>query len=189
MDIEINTELLEFKPGSRMNRAHFALGIIRYDRVDPDATAGLFIYLKPSLTGNEPADVTEYADCHDEFPHEPTADQFFDESQFESYRMLGAHVVEVVFTRAITNPTGEAEHLFERFRSPAPRDHSCIRPDQNRYAQAGVIEPSEERQCGVQASVTSFTAMLALVGLSEIGSSFSWKGSVAAASASVSDLN
>ena len=117
IDIEIETELLEFQPGSRMSRAHFALGLIRYDRVDHGATAGLLIYLKPSLTGNEPADVTEYANGHEEFPHEPTADQFFDESQFESYRALGFHVAEKVFTRPITNPTGEAEQMFERFRS------------------------------------------------------------------------
>ena len=117
IDIEVETELLEFQPGSRMSRAHFALGLIRYDRVDHGATAGLLIYLKPSLTGNEPADVTEYANSHEEFPHEPTADQFFDESQFESYRALGFHVAEKVFTRPITNPTGEAEQMFERFRS------------------------------------------------------------------------
>ncbi|HTH19366.1 MAG TPA: hypothetical protein VL912_04750, partial [Candidatus Udaeobacter sp.] len=28
------------------------------------------------------------------FPHESTADQFFSESQFESYRMLGAYTME-----------------------------------------------------------------------------------------------
>jgi hypothetical protein len=117
IDIEIETELLELEGGERMSRAHFALGLIRYDRVDHGAPPGLLIYLKPSLTGNEPADVTEYANGHEEFPHEPTADQFFDESQFESYRALGFHIADKVFTRPITNPTGEAEQMFERFRS------------------------------------------------------------------------
>ena len=117
VDIEINSELLQLQAGNRLSRAHYALGIIRYDRVDRDASPGLLIYLKPSLTGNEPADVTEYASCHDEFPHEPTADQFFDESQFESYRALGLHIAEKVFSRPITNATGEAELLFEQFRS------------------------------------------------------------------------
>jgi hypothetical protein len=116
--------LLEIQAGSGFSRAHFALGLIRYDRVDQGASAGLLIYLKPSLTGNEPADVSQYASGHDEFPHEPTADQFFDESQFESYRTLGCHIADKVFTRPITNPTGEAERLFERFRSgrsPSPQ--------------------------------------------------------------------
>jgi Patatin-like phospholipase len=117
IDIEIETELLEIQAATGMSRVHFALGLVRYDRVDPGAPAGVLIYLKPSLTGNEPADVTEYACDHDEFPHEPTADQFFDEAQFESYRALGFHIAEKVFTRSITNPTGEAEQLFEQFRS------------------------------------------------------------------------
>jgi hypothetical protein len=29
------------------------------------------------------------------FPHQTTADQFFDESQFESYRRLGMHIREL----------------------------------------------------------------------------------------------
>jgi patatin-like phospholipase len=117
VDIDIEPKLLQLQAGSRLSREHYALGIIRYDRVDREAPPGLLIYLKPSLTGNEPADVTEYASCHDEFPHEPTADQFFDESQFESYRALGFHIADKVFSRPITNPTGEAELLFEQFRS------------------------------------------------------------------------
>ena len=92
--------------------------LIRYDLVDHGAPPGLLIYLKPSLTGNEPADVTEYASCHDEFPHEPTADQFFDESQFESYRALGLHIADKVFSRdPIIKATEKAELLFEQFRS------------------------------------------------------------------------
>ena len=34
-------------------------------------------------------DVRAYGNLHDAFPHESTADQFFTESQFESYRQLG----------------------------------------------------------------------------------------------------
>ncbi|HSC56135.1 MAG TPA: hypothetical protein VLC51_02970, partial [Nitrospira sp.] len=127
INIEIETELLEFQPGSRMSQAHFALGVIRYDCVDHGAKAGLLIYLKPSLTGNEPADVTEYSNGHEEFPHEPTSDQFFDESQFESYRALGFHIAEKVFTRPITNPTGKAEQMFERFRSGQSGKESTAR--------------------------------------------------------------
>ncbi|HKE61596.1 MAG TPA: patatin-like phospholipase family protein [Nitrospira sp.] len=117
IDIDIDTELLEIQTANRLSRTHFALGMIRYDRVDQGASPGLLIYLKPSLTGNEPADVTEYASCHEEFPHEPTSDQFFDESQFESYRALGFHIADKVFSRPITTPTGEAEKLFEQLRS------------------------------------------------------------------------
>lgn len=69
----------------------------RYSCVDPGAPDGILIYLKPSLSGDEPVDVLEYAAHHDRFPHEPTSDQFFDESQFESYRRLGEHVARDIF--------------------------------------------------------------------------------------------
>jgi hypothetical protein len=55
---------------------------------------GKLIYIKSSLTGNESADVLQYAMKCAEFPHESTADQWFDETQFESYRKLGYHAAE-----------------------------------------------------------------------------------------------
>jgi hypothetical protein len=65
------------------------VGSIQY----PNARfAGTLIYIKASLSGDEPADVLQYAALHPEFPHQNTADQFFDESQFESYRRLGYHI-------------------------------------------------------------------------------------------------
>jgi len=68
----------------------FAIGRIQYSAVDgPLAEDGILIYVKASLSGKEPVDVANYAkDCPD-FPHESTADQWFTEAQFESYRMLG----------------------------------------------------------------------------------------------------
>jgi hypothetical protein len=45
--------------------------------------------VRPVLTGREPADVLSYARLHSRFPNESTANQWFKESQFESYRRLG----------------------------------------------------------------------------------------------------
>ena len=45
--------------------------------------------MKATLCGNEPVDVQNYAKDCPAFPHESTADQWFTEAQFESYRMLG----------------------------------------------------------------------------------------------------
>ena len=73
-----------------------ALAKIRYSCVDDGAPDGVLIYLKPAFYGNEPRDVYEYAKAHPAFPHETTADQFFTESQFESYRMLGSHIMELI---------------------------------------------------------------------------------------------
>ena len=44
-----------------------------------------------------PADVVARARRHPAFPHESTADQFFDEAQWESYRRLGEHIASRVF--------------------------------------------------------------------------------------------
>jgi len=84
----------QITPGSR----HCAVGEIQYGAVDgPDVENGTLIYIKTSLTGNEPRDVLNYAAQNPAFPHQPTSDQWFDESQFESYRRLGYHVVEEIF--------------------------------------------------------------------------------------------
>ncbi len=76
--------------------AHGAIGEIQYSAVDGPGTDGVLIYLKATLSGNEPVDVKNYAAAHPGFPHEPTTDQWFGESQFESYRALGRHTVDEV---------------------------------------------------------------------------------------------
>lgn len=97
VDIEIDTTMLKRQSGSSVSRWHHAIGSIRYDKVDDGAPIGTLIYIKPSLTGDEPSDVQDYLAHHPTFPHEPTSDQFFDESQFESYRRLGEHITWEVF--------------------------------------------------------------------------------------------
>jgi hypothetical protein len=80
---------------------HFAIGRIGYSVVDGPGEAGQFdghlIYVKPVLSGDEALDVEGYAKLNakakQQFPQQPTADQFFDESQFESYRSLGYHSI------------------------------------------------------------------------------------------------
>ncbi|MBZ5633278.1 MAG: patatin-like phospholipase family protein [Acidobacteriia bacterium] len=92
-------------PTARHSGKHCAIARIRYSAVDgPDAPEGILIYIKPSLNGNEPADVQHYAAADPLFPHQPTSDQFFDESQFESYRRLGLHVIEEM----LRSPDGKA---------------------------------------------------------------------------------
>jgi hypothetical protein len=92
IDIEVNLDALRRAAGSTTCSRHHAIGSIRYDTVDATAAAGTLLYLKASLTGDEPSDIQDYAARHPAFPHEPTSDQFFDEAQFESYRRLGEHV-------------------------------------------------------------------------------------------------
>ena len=74
-----------------------AIGRVRYSAVDgSNAPDGIIVYIKPACYGDEPRDIYEYFKRSETFPHESTADQFFSESQFESYRMLGAHTMEIL---------------------------------------------------------------------------------------------
>ncbi|TWI50179.1 patatin-like phospholipase [Pseudoduganella flava] len=69
----------------------FVTGRVRYSQADGPCADGILLYIKPTIIGGENADVLNYSKLHPEFPHQSTADQFFDESQFESYRALGRH--------------------------------------------------------------------------------------------------
>ncbi|HEY0156858.1 MAG TPA: patatin-like phospholipase family protein [Thermoanaerobaculia bacterium] len=79
---------------------YVATATIRYAAVDGDqAKNGKLIYIKPGVYDKNryfPRDVYNYAQACADFPHEPTSDQFFSESQFESYRALGRHAVNEI---------------------------------------------------------------------------------------------
>ncbi len=97
--IELATDCMPTSPledGEQRERLHFGIAHIVYSAVDPGAPNGTLLYIKPCLTGDEPPDVAQYAATDERFPHQPTADQFFDEAQFESYRRLGLHTVDAI---------------------------------------------------------------------------------------------
>ena len=62
----------------------------RNDHATAMAFAARLLYVKPCLLREIPAEVRAYAVQNPSFPHEPILDQWFSESQFESYRRLGA---------------------------------------------------------------------------------------------------
>lgn len=55
------------------------------------------ILLKSSLTGDESLDVMAFKQADPDFPNDSTANQFFTEEQWESYRCLGEHISQNVF--------------------------------------------------------------------------------------------
>ena len=59
-----------------------------------DVRPGKILYIKPVLMHDEPTDIVNYSRTQPTFPHESTGDQFFSESQFESYQLLGWHEVD-----------------------------------------------------------------------------------------------
>ena len=80
-------------PQVKRSQMHFAVGKIHYN---PGSSAedGRIIYLKPTLREGDPADVLGYAKTNKRFPHDTTANQWFDEVHFENYRALGQAVGE-----------------------------------------------------------------------------------------------
>jgi hypothetical protein len=91
------------------------------DIVYPDGDVGTLLYFKPSLTGNEPADIAQYAGRNSRFPHEATGDQFYDDAQWEAYRRLGEHAAAEALARLGTDlavPSGAVDTagIFSRAR-------------------------------------------------------------------------
>ena len=86
IDIKVSSIRLQ---KNDLSLAHCTVGTITYC----NGSIGYLIYLKASMTGDEEVGITQYRSIHPSFPHQTTADQFFSEDQFESYRQLGQHVV------------------------------------------------------------------------------------------------
>ncbi|MBP1851559.1 patatin-like phospholipase family protein [Rhizobium halophytocola] len=72
------------------------VGRIHYRDADGGGEDGYVLYIKPGYHGTEGAGICAYANESPTFPHESTADQWFSESQFESYRSLGFEIVDTL---------------------------------------------------------------------------------------------
>jgi hypothetical protein len=96
---------------------HFALARIEYPATVPDGpkSFGWLLYLKSSLTGNEGPNIAYYRSKYRAFPHESTADLFYDEEQFEAYRSLGHHIAEDVLRPEITGQDQPPNSIREWF--------------------------------------------------------------------------
>jgi hypothetical protein len=113
--VEIDLDLAGLSPNkqTKLSPGHVARGTIRYPETLP-TEKGEVIYIKASLTGKArpdgsappikgsvelpdvPGDVQNYKLQHPDYPHDSTAEQWFTESQFESYRRLGQTVAESI---------------------------------------------------------------------------------------------
>ena len=109
--IEIDFSRIRPLKNGRESEFNFAVGTIFYDPQNSDDRGTLFYVkasmpLRPKTEATEnasqdadpkqekqlPDDVWRYYEKHTTFPHQSTADQWFDELQFESYRALGEHI-------------------------------------------------------------------------------------------------
>ena len=101
---------------------HVVCGRIRYDAghlrrlgwknaTGPQAL-GRIVWIKPTVLPTDSGDVRQYRLENKEFPQQSTSDQWYDESQFESYRKLGE-----LSGRAAFCPATLAEPLGRRLRT------------------------------------------------------------------------
>ena len=94
--VEIDIDADQLRPGKNgFSEFHYVIGNIRY----PNGSQGRLLYIKSALTGEEPQDILAYKVANPAFPHQGTGDQWFEESQFESYRALGRFAVESALSR------------------------------------------------------------------------------------------
>jgi choline dehydrogenase-like flavoprotein len=79
---------------AREGPCHAAMAKINYS--DSSQVSWLLL-IKTSLTGDESVDVLQYSTQDLFFPNSPTTNQFFGDSQWESYRALGYHIGTKLF--------------------------------------------------------------------------------------------
>jgi hypothetical protein len=80
---------------------YHAVGEIDYQSTDGASENGIIVYIKPTYYGIEGAAIRAYAVANVDFPHQSILDQWFSESQFESYRALGFEIMERILTHAM----------------------------------------------------------------------------------------
>ncbi len=89
---------IDFKSMCVPGKLRWGYADIQYSAIEPDRKNGVLIYVKPMITGDEAPDVTAYHNANGDFPHQSTGNQFYNESQTESYRMLGLHSIHTMCT-------------------------------------------------------------------------------------------
>lgn len=89
--------------GSPNAKSHATLMRVRYPAKGSTGSGwssrkeSWMLYIRLTMTGDEPADVLNYQAKNPDFPNQTTLDQEFDEPQFESYRRLGQHIGDQLF--------------------------------------------------------------------------------------------
>ncbi len=84
-EINLDISKLELVGEPPVSPCHSVMGTIQY----PSGATGRILYIKSAFTNGLPADLINYHKEHHAFPNDTTANQWFTESQFESYRRLG----------------------------------------------------------------------------------------------------
>jgi len=112
VNIEIDLDDLRLNE-SGLSRSHFRFCRVRYPREgrSSEEQVGYLLYVKLSLTGNEGEFLRRYRTDDPAFPHDPTLNQFFTETQFEAYRSLGEHIGDKLFLRSIVGNLADSKFI------------------------------------------------------------------------------
>lgn len=104
----------EFKNPPEADSSKCALLFNVFRRAEPNLPndklehVSRILVIKPRLISSLAADVFNYARVNPDFPNQTTADQFFDEAQFESYRQLGLSIGQKIFGDGSNERTAKA---------------------------------------------------------------------------------
>jgi hypothetical protein len=106
-----NLDSLAFRERKKAQYAEFkppfhAVGTIDYPSADGGGLRRTILYIKPAFHARRITNVgvRNYAVSNPDFPHQTTADQWFSESQFESYRALGFDSMDAVLNQIVRDP-------------------------------------------------------------------------------------
>jgi len=142
LDIDVSAirPQTEKSPDAR-SKSQFAIGYIFYPkeeknpgtqnndsqndekRMEYDEEPGVLLYIKSSMSNREATDIEQYKAAHKDFPHDPTTNQFFTESQFESYRKLGYTLCRRAFS-GLNNAKSKLRAGLEEVREGDVRLHA-----------------------------------------------------------------
>ena len=125
MSIYPRSSLLDLQSQTAATALGVATGSILY----PDGSGGELIYIKPSYLPAIPAEIRAYGASHPDFPHESTAEQWFTESQFESYRALGSFQAGLLTPHQTEEAVDPLDIVFARAKAMTalhpPADIAC----------------------------------------------------------------
>lgn len=122
LGVQFNLDIADLAlDANRRSRAYAVFGKIRYSPRQGESSEdiGWLVYIKLACTGGEPGYVVDYRRQNPDFPHQTTADQIYDEAQFEAYRRLGECAAESLFRPELSgadiNPLNEKPFGEVRF--------------------------------------------------------------------------
>ena len=88
VEIDLDPSQLNFRNQPSPTRA-FAIGRVLYEPGNPEGLVGVLAYIKSVVNRKVPLDILAFKQASPEFPDHSTLNQWFLESHFESYRVLG----------------------------------------------------------------------------------------------------